>query len=71
VQRTHRRPPALGGLALSANLGVALAVILARGGRHELTILARDLCLLLSVPAIASGLSLVILFAIASARRAI
>ncbi|MGO9751250.1 MAG: hypothetical protein ACLP22_07010 [Solirubrobacteraceae bacterium] len=61
----------LGGLTLSAILGVALAVILARGGRHELTILARDLCLLLSVPAIASGLSLAILFAIASARRAI
>jgi hypothetical protein len=60
-----------GGLALSAILGIAIAAVVEDGGLPELTTLLRDLCLVLSVPAIASGLSLVLLFVIASARRAI
>jgi hypothetical protein len=60
-----------GGLIVAVILGIAIAVIIVRGGRPELTILTRDLCLLLSLPAMASGLSLLALFAIAAARRVI
>jgi hypothetical protein len=60
-----------GGLMLTAILGIAIAVIIARGGQSELTILTRDVCLLLAVPAIASVLSLIVLFAVRSARRVI
>jgi hypothetical protein len=48
----------LGALALTATLGITVGVILSNGGRAELTRVLRDACLLLSVPAIASGLSL-------------
>jgi hypothetical protein len=42
---------------LSAIFGIGIAIIVARGGQSELTILTRDLCLLMSVPAIASVLT--------------
>jgi hypothetical protein len=60
-----------GGIALSAIVAIAVVVIIAIAGEHELTTLVRDLCLLLSIPAIASALGVVVLFVIATARRAI
>jgi hypothetical protein len=62
---------ARGAATLIAILGVTIAVIIARDGHRELTNLTRDLCLLLSLPAIASALSLAVLFTIASVRRRI
>jgi len=59
----------LGALALTAILGITVAVILSNGGRAELTTVLRDACLLLAVPAIASALSLLVLGTIARARR--
>ena len=59
----------LGALALTAILGITVGVILSNGGRAELTTVLRDACLLLSVPAIASALSLLVLGTIARARR--
>jgi hypothetical protein len=59
----------LGALALTAILGITVGVILSNGGPAELTTVPRDACLLLSVPAIASALSLLVLGTIARARR--
>ena len=59
----------LGALALTASLGITVGVILSNGGRAELTTVLRDACLLLSVVAIASALSLLVLGTIARARR--
>ena len=59
----------LGALALTAILGITVAVILSNGGPAELTTVLRDACLLLAVPAIASALSLLVLGMIARARR--
>jgi hypothetical protein len=60
---------ALGVLALGVIAAAVIAVILSDGGQAELTRLIRDVCLLLAAPAIASALSLVVLGAIARARR--
>ncbi len=59
----------LGALGLTAILGITVGVILSNGGRAELTTVLRDGCLLLSVLAIASALSLLGLGTIARARR--
>jgi hypothetical protein len=59
----------LGGLALIAAAGVAIAAILDGGGEADLTNFARDACLLLAVPAIASALSLLVLGMLARRRR--
>lgn len=55
--------------ALTAILGITVGVILSNGGRAELTTVFGVACLLLSVPAIASTLSLLVLGTIARARR--
>ena len=60
--------------AVKAELGISTATIgllLANGGRAELTTALRDACLLLAVPAIASVISLVALSTLARARHAI
>jgi hypothetical protein len=44
-----------GTLTLITIIAIAIAVVVARDGQQELMILTRDLCLLLSVPSIASG----------------
>jgi hypothetical protein len=59
----------LGTLALTAVVAVTIGLLLANGGRAELTSALRDACLLLAVPAIASALSLLLLGTIARARR--
>ena len=59
----------VGVLALTAILGITVAVILRNGGPAELTTVLRDACLLLAVPALASALSLLVLGTIARARR--
>ena len=51
----------LGGLALTALVAATVAAILLHGGQAELAHLTRDACLLLAVPAMASGLSLLVL----------
>jgi hypothetical protein len=59
----------LGGRALTALAGVTVAVILLHGGRTELTHLTRDACMLVTVPAIASALGLLVLGPLARWRR--
>ncbi|MHB8695840.1 MAG: hypothetical protein ACYDHH_31885 [Solirubrobacteraceae bacterium] len=59
----------LGAFALTAILAITVAVILSNGGRTELTMVLRDACLLLGVPALASALSLLVLGTVAHARR--
>ncbi len=59
----------LGPLALTSVLAVMIGLLLANGGRAELTTALRDACLLLAVPAIASVLSLLVLGTIARAQR--
>jgi hypothetical protein len=59
----------LGGLALTSVLAVVIGLLLANGGRAELTTALRDACLLLAVPAIASVLSLLVLGTVARTRR--
>ncbi|MDQ6778197.1 MAG: hypothetical protein M3071_18725, partial [Actinomycetota bacterium] len=59
----------LGGLALIALLAATVAAILLHGGQPELAHLTRDGCLLLAVPAITSGLSLLALYTLARFRR--
>jgi hypothetical protein len=61
----------LGALALTAVLAVTIGLLLANGGRDELTTALRDACLLLAVPAIASVISLFALSTLARARHAI
>jgi hypothetical protein len=61
----------LGGSALIAVLAVTVGVVLANGGRAELSTGLRDACLLLAVPAIASVISLFVLGTLARARHAI
>jgi ABC-type spermidine/putrescine transport system permease subunit II len=51
----------LGGLGLTALVAATVAAILLHGGQAELANLTRDACLLLAVPAIASGVSLLAL----------
>jgi hypothetical protein len=60
-----------GAVALAVLIGAAVVAILELSGWLELTTVVRDACLLLAVPAIASVLSLVVLFAITAAKRAI
>jgi hypothetical protein len=59
----------LGGLGLTALVAATVAAILLHGGQAELANLTRDACLLLAVPAIASGLSLLVLDTFARFRR--
>jgi hypothetical protein len=59
----------LGGLGLTALVAATVAAILLHGGQAELANLTRDACLLLAVPAIASGLSLLVLDTLARFRR--
>ncbi len=61
----------LGGFALIAVLAVTVGLVLANGGRAELSTGLRDACLLLAVPAIASVISLFVLGTLARARHAI
>lgn len=60
---------AVGATGLAVIGAGVVAVVLAEGGQAELTDLTRDLGLLLAVPALTSGLSLVLLGAIARRRR--
>jgi hypothetical protein len=59
----------VGGLVLAAVAGVMVAAILSRGGQAELIMVARDTCLVLVVPALASVLGLIVLGAVARGRR--
>ena len=61
----------LGALALTAVLAVTIGLLLANGGRAELTSALRDACLLLAVPALASVISLLVLSTLARTRHAI
>ncbi len=62
---------ALGVLALGVIAATVIAVILGNGGQAELTNVARDACVLLAAPAIASAVSLLVLGTIARARRGV
>ncbi|MGZ4173425.1 MAG: hypothetical protein ACXVQR_02990 [Solirubrobacteraceae bacterium] len=60
---------ALGGLALLAAGAASVAVIVSHGGQAELIRVTRAACLLLTVPALASTISLLVLGAVARGRR--
>jgi hypothetical protein len=59
----------IGGVALLAIAAASIVAVLGRGGQGELASLARDMCLLLAAPALASALSLLVLGTIANLRR--